>query len=79
VISAQAKNKVVKLVVEYHENPIGIDVEKPRFSWQILSDETNVTQNAYEIRVANLPEEFNKKSSLLWSTGKVESNQSVHI
>lgn len=74
-----AKNQVVKLVTEYHENPIGIDVKKPRFSWQILSNESNVTQTAYEIRVANSPTEFTKKSTLLWSTGKVESDQSVNI
>ncbi len=78
-ISGKAKNKVVKLVTEYHENPIGIDVEKPRFSWQILSDEVNVQQTAYEIRVANTPKELSKKGSLLWSTGKVESDQSVNI
>ena len=74
-----AKPKVIKLVCEYHNNPIGIDIEKPRFSWQILSDEENVVQTAYEIRIADSPEGFNKKSNLLWKTGKVESNQSVHV
>ena len=33
-----AKTQVTKLVCEYHVNPIGIDVERPRFSWQLLSD-----------------------------------------
>lgn len=78
-ITTMAKNQVVKLVTEYHINPIGIDVEKPRFSWQIQSDEENVAQSAYEIRVASSPKEFNKKSSLLWASGKVESDQSVNV
>lgn len=76
---AFAKNQVVKLVCEYHENPIGIDVEKPRFSWKILSEEENVHQRAYEIRVANSPKELSKKSRLLWTSGKVESDQSVNV
>lgn len=74
-----AKNQVVKLVCEYHENPITIDVEKPRFSWQILSEEKNVLQTAYEIRVADSPKNMAKKSKQLWSTGKVESDKSVNI
>ena len=78
-LTSQAKNQVVKLVTEYLENPIGIDVEKPRFSWQILSNEENLTQTAYEIRVANSLKALSKKSNLLWSTGKVQSDQSVNI
>lgn len=74
-----AKNQVTKLVCEYHVNPIGIDVVKPRFSWQILSEENNVTQTAYEIRVADSPKNLNKKSSQIWATGKVESDQSVNV
>jgi len=57
-----AKNQVVKLVCEYHENPIGIDVVKPRLSWQILSDGKDVMQTAYEIRVADSPKTFRKKA-----------------
>ena len=66
-----AENRVVKLVCEYHENPIGIDIEKPRLSWQILSEEQNVKQTAYEIRVANSPENLKKKNGLIWTSGKV--------
>ncbi len=74
-----AKNQVVNLVCEYHENPIGIDVVKPRLSWQILSDGQNVTQTAYEIRVANSAKNLSKKSSQIWATGKVEADQSVNV
>lgn len=74
-----AKNQVINLVTEYHENPIGIDVEKPRFSWQILSEDQNVMQSAYEIRVAESAKNLAKKSEQLWATGKVQSDQSVNI
>ena len=74
-----AKSQVVKLVCEYHKNPIGIDVVNPRLSWQIMSDEENIMQSAYEIRVADSPKNLAKKGSQYWATGKVESDQSVNI
>lgn len=70
--------KVSNLVCEYHVNPIGIDVVQPRFSWQISKTETNFKQRAYEIRVASSSESLGKKSSL-WSSGKIESSQSVNV
>lgn len=76
---ANAETEVVKLVTEYHRNPIGIDVEKPRFSWQLVSDAQNVMQNAYEIRVADLPKNLGRMSAQIWTSGKIESDQSVNI
>jgi len=80
-ISAQifAKTQVAKLVTEYHVNPVGIDVEKPRFSWQLLSEEENVMQTAYEIRVALSKTDLTKKSKQIWNSGKVGSDQSVNV
>lgn len=78
-VTVFAKTEVVKLVCEYHENPIGIDVEKPRLSWQLLSDANNVMQTAYEIRVAETKAGLSKKSSQVWTSGKVESGNAVNI
>jgi alpha-L-rhamnosidase len=77
-MSAQ-KLKIEKLVSEYHNNPIGIDVEKPRLSWQLASSEQDVMQTAYEIRVANSASELKNEKNLLWSSGKVMSDASVNI
>ena len=76
---ASAKTIVANPVCEYHINPIGIDVQKPRFSWQLLSDETNVMQTAYEMRVARTAAGLTKNSDLLWSTGKIMSDQSTNV
>lgn len=76
---ATAKTQVTNLVTEYLVNPIGIDIEKPRFSWQILSEEQNVKQAAYEIRVADSPENLNKKNRLIWTSGKVTGDESVNV
>lgn len=73
------KAEVDHLVTEYKTNPIGIDIQNPRLSWQLNSDERNVTQTAYEIRVAESRENVSQGKNLIWSTGKVDSDQSVNV
>lgn len=34
------------LRIEYRNNPIGLDLKKPRFSWKIVSNERDVIQTA---------------------------------
>ena len=74
-ISAAAKLKVKNLICEYHTDPIGIDIQKPRLSWQMLLDENNVLQTAYEIKVTDQ----SAKGSEVWNSGKVNSDQSVNV
>ncbi|QGQ95048.1 alpha-L-rhamnosidase [Paenibacillus psychroresistens] len=66
---------VKKLRCEYMENPIGIDVQNPRISWQIQSDVRSWLQAAYQIQVFT---ESDLKG-LIWDSGKVESDQSIHV
>ena len=73
------KDEVTRLVCEYHENPVGIDIEKPRLSWQILTDSQNWQQSAYEIRVADSKIKLQNGENLIWSSGKVASDQSVNV
>ena len=74
-----AKNEPKQLICEYKTNPIGIDVAKPRLSWQISSLENGVMQTAYEVKVASSTEDLNKSGRLLWTSGKVNSDQSIGI
>ncbi len=71
--------RVANLKCEYLQNPLGIETKSPRLSWQIQSDESNVKQVAYEIRVAASSENLSAKKKLLWNSGIVKSDQSVHI
>ncbi|MEY3241591.1 MAG: hypothetical protein RIR11_3030 [Bacteroidota bacterium] len=70
-----AQITVTHLRTENRENPIGLDLTIPRFSWQILSNKRNTTQSHYEIRVAK---DANFKN-ISWTTGKNMSNQSLYI
>ncbi|HEX7583248.1 MAG TPA: glycoside hydrolase family 78 protein [Prolixibacteraceae bacterium] len=72
---AAPKTEVKELICEYHTNPLGIDILNPRLSWQILSSEENLLQTAYEIKVTDQT----AKGKLIWTSGKVNSNQSVNV
>lgn len=79
IFPAGAKTQATGLVCEYLVNPVGIDVKAPRLSWQMLSDGNNAVQTAYEIRVAGSPDALNKKSGLIWNSGKTESAASENV
>jgi alpha-L-rhamnosidase len=60
-------------------NPLGIDVIQPRFAWQILAEERNVMQVAYQVLVASSPEKLGADEGDLWNSGKVNSASSIHV
>ena len=74
-----AQFHVSHLVTEYQDNPIGIEVKRPRFSWQVVSKHNNCKQTAYEIRVATTKSNLTKAKKLLWNSQITESDQSVNV
>ncbi|MGF1583685.1 MAG: family 78 glycoside hydrolase catalytic domain [Bacteroidales bacterium] len=79
LISAQNNNELVLtgLKTEYYTDPVGIDVLSPRLSWLLVSDNRNIHQAAWQVQVAGKKESFTA-GNLIWDTGKVSSNISVH-
>jgi alpha-L-rhamnosidase len=71
--------QVSQLKCEYKTNPVGIDVLSPRLSWVIESSKLGVMQAAYEIRAAASEKELKSKNKLVWHSGKVDSDESIHI
>jgi alpha-L-rhamnosidase len=68
-----SQTSVKNLACESRINPIGIDAAVPRLSWQLTSNQRNLLQTAYQIRVKN------DASATVWQTDKVMSGQSVYI
>ncbi len=68
-------HKVTKLRCEYLNNPIGIDIDKPRLYWQNKSDDYCFTQSAYQI----LAYHHEDLENPVWDSGKVVSDESIHI
>jgi alpha-L-rhamnosidase len=66
------------LSTEYKQNPIGIDVAKPRLSWQLKSERRNVHQTAYQIQVAATESDLVAGRKLTWDSTKITSDESVN-
>jgi alpha-L-rhamnosidase len=67
-----AQTKVQNLLCENSVNPLGVDAKYPGLSWQLVSDQRNVMQTAYEIKVT-------EGKTTVWNSGKVNSDSSVHV
>ncbi len=70
---------VSDLKCEYITNPLGVDVQQPRFSWTISSELRGVSQSAYRILVAGSPGKLSKKQGDIWDSGKILSDNSTNI
>ncbi len=73
------KAGVGSLLCEYLENPLGIDVARPRLFWQMESDRRGERQTAYQVLAASTPERLAAGEGDLWDSGKVESDRSIQV
>ncbi|MBR2017198.1 MAG: family 78 glycoside hydrolase catalytic domain [Prevotella sp.] len=78
-LSAMAKVDVSNAKTENMSNPLGLDTNQPRFSWQITSDKKDVVQTAYEILVASSLDNLKADKGDLWNSGKVASADQLWI
>ena len=68
-----------RLRAEYRVDPLAVPVLKPRLSWMVTSNERNQRQSAYRIVVASTKENLDRGVADLWDTGKVASDETLHI
>ncbi|MDB5249218.1 MAG: Bacterial alpha-L-rhamnosidase [Segetibacter sp.] len=73
------KTQVVNLTCEYKVNPSGIEALSPKFSWELKSDQRNVSQTAYRILVSDSPEFLKANVGNVWDSKKVSSFQSIQV
>jgi len=79
VVYAAPALQPIRLTCEYLENPLGIDMAKPRLSWNFISTERNQIQTAYEILVSDNENESKLLKGNCWQTGKIISTENIHI
>lgn len=68
-----------RLKCEYATNPLGIDAQRPRFSWKVQSSGRGWMQSAYQVLVATNEDKLGAGTGDKWDSGKVASDQSVNI
>lgn len=69
--------RVTAPTVEYVQHPLGVDAQRPRLSWPLVSDEADMRQSAYQIRVATTASGLPHPD--VWDSGKVTSGESVLV
>lgn len=82
VVLAKSAIKTESLTCEYLKNPIGIAIPDPRLSWTLVPQGRqgfHLSQSAYEIIVSDNVKDIDKARGNVWKTGKVQSDQSLHI
>jgi len=70
---------VADLKCEHLTNPLGIDRHSPRLSWTLKTNQQGQKQSAYHVLVASSLDKLDKDVGDLWDSGKVESEQSLHV
>jgi len=71
--------EVTRPLCEMRVDPTAIDIQDPRFSWQIESNERAVKQIGYQVLVASSPALLSAGKADMWNSGKVISDQSVLV
>src|SRR5688572_23539947 len=70
---------IMNLRCEYRTNPLGIDITSPRLSWRLQSERRRARQTAYRLLAAGDPDLLREGQADLWDSGKIESDQSLHL
>lgn len=68
-----------RLRCESRENPLGVDVAKPRLSWILTSAARAQRQTAYQIQVASNRDDLMAGRADLWDSGRVDSDRSIQV
>ncbi len=64
---------------EYRVDPVGMDKREPRLSWTLTGGKRGEGQSAYRVLVASSPRLIRSHKGDLWDSGKVMSDQTVHV
>ncbi|HEY6505381.1 MAG TPA: family 78 glycoside hydrolase catalytic domain [Chitinophagaceae bacterium] len=73
------KLTVANLRCEYKQDPIGVDIAKPKFSWELRSMQQNIMQMAYRVLVADDPALLKKNTGNIWDSKKILSGASIQV
>lgn len=69
----------IRLKCESDHDPLGVDVLRPRLSWNLEGDGRHRKQTAYRILVASSKELLDQDRADLWDSGRVRSEEMIGI
>ena len=71
--------RVCSLKTEQLDEPLGLELARPRLSWRLELDRPGARQSAYRVRVASSPEALAAGGADLWDSGTVASDACFDI
>jgi len=77
--SKDTQTNIDNLRCEYQTDPLGIDINNPRFFWEIKDSRRGAKQTAYQILVSSSIKKLDKGDGDIWNSGRVLSDQSAHV
>lgn len=73
------KQECVHLRCEYLTEPLAVQTDSPRFSWEISARESDYRQSGFEIRVASGNNQKSLKNADRWDSGLISSHETKQI
>lgn len=73
------KPTVQRILIERMESPIGVDVARPRVSWEVDSDRRGARQVGYQIVLGRAREAVMSGRGDIWDSGRVASDRSLDV
>lgn len=70
---------ISEMRVEYEDQPIGLQIGRPRFGWTMQSAERSQLQTAFQVLVSGDVKLVSREIGEMWDSGKVYSGQSAHV
>lgn len=70
---AGAQSRISNMRTEYFAEPLGLDTQSPRFTWEMESPRKGFLQESFRLMVASSPELLEKGAPDIWTSGKVKS------
>ena len=67
------------LRTECRDNPLGVELERPRLSWRLETERLGARQAAYRVRVASSREAVVQGDSDIWDSGRIVSAQCFDV
>ncbi len=71
--------QITNVLCEYRHNPLGIDVKRPRFSFQLECDRYLSFQKAFRIVVSTSAQNLRAGVYDLWDSGMIEGSNTLNI
>ncbi len=73
IVGWASDSHVTNIRCEYLENPLGIDVTSPRFTWEIVNSK-GFHQVACKVSVATSPELLKRNKADMWQSARVKAS-----